>query len=230
MTEPLVSVIVPVFEGERFLGDALDSVAAQTYPNIETLVVDDGSSDRSAEIASERSEVLVLREPHRGAAAARNVGLSAARGELIALLDQDDEWRPQKLARQAAALAERPELAIVLSHVEMVLVDGTPCPDWFEPAWLTSSTPGFVPSTWLVRREVFERVGQFDTSYSIACDSDWLTRAKDAGLTSEMLSDVLVRWRLHGANSSYDQATMRHETLRMLRATAERQREARRAC
>ncbi len=72
-------------------------------------------------------------------------------------------------------------------------------------------------------------MGTFDTSYEIACDSDWLTRAKDLGLASEMLADVLVRWRVHGANGSYDQATMRRETLRMLRGTAERQREAHRA-
>ena len=229
MVEPLVSVIVPVFGGERFLGDGLDTVLAQTYPRIETIVVDDGSPDRSAEIAAAREGVRVLREPHRGVAAARNAGLSAARGELIAFLDQDDEWQAHKLARQAAVLAERPELALVLSHMEMTLVSGTPRPDWFEPAWLTSPTRGFVPSTWLVRREAFEQVGTFDTSYAIACDSDWLTRAKDQGLASEMLADVLVRWRVHGANGSYDQATMRRETLRMLRGTAERQREAHRA-
>ncbi len=229
MAEPLVSVIVPVFEGERFLGDALDSVAAQTHSSVETIVVDDGSPDGSAEIASGRPGVRVLREPHRGVAAARNAGLSVARGELIAFLDQDDEWQPQKLARQAAALAERPGLSIVLSHMQMTLVPGTPRPDWFEPAWLTSAKPGFVPSTWLVRRGAFERVGTFDTSYAIACDSDWLTRAKDGGLASKMLSDVLVHWRVHGSNGSYDQATMRREMLRMLRGTAERQREARRA-
>lgn len=229
MADQLVSVIVPVFAGERFLGDALDSVAAQTYPRVETIVVDDGSPDRSVEIATGRPGVRVLHGPHRGVAAARNSGLSAARGELIAFLDQDDQWQPSKLARQAAVLAERSAVDIVLSHMEMTLVAGTPRPSWFEPAWLTSPQPGYVPSTWLVRREAFERVGPFDTSYEIACDSDWLTRAKDGGLASEMLADVLVRWRVHGANGSYDQATMRREMFRMLRGTAGRQREAGRA-
>jgi glycosyltransferase involved in cell wall biosynthesis len=171
LADALVSVVVPVFAGERFLGDALDSVAAQTYPRTETIVVDDGSPDGSAQIAAARPGVRVLRERHRGVAAARNAGVSAVRGELIAFLDQDDEWQPHKLARQTAVLAERPELAI-------------------------------------------------------ACDSDWLTRARDHGLASEMLADVLVRWRVHGANGSYDQATMRSEMFRMLRATTARQREA----
>jgi glycosyltransferase involved in cell wall biosynthesis len=229
LSEPLISVIVPVFAGERFLADALDTVAAQTYPRIEMIVVDDGSPDGSAEIAAARPRVRVLREPHRGVAAARNTGLSAARGELVAFLDQDDQWCPHKLARQAAVLAERPELAIVLSHMRMTLLPGTPRPDWFDREWLTKPQPGYVPSTWLARREAFARVGEFDTSYAIACDSDWLTRAKDLGLASEMLAEVLVRWRVHGGNGSYDQATMRSEMFRMLRGTATRQREAARA-
>src|SRR5271168_2771000 len=104
--QPLVSVVVPVFAGERFVGDALDSVAVQTYPHVETIVVDDGSPDRSVEVASSRSGVRVLRERHRGVAAARNAGLAAARGELVAFLDQDDLWRPSKLALQVALLSE----------------------------------------------------------------------------------------------------------------------------
>jgi glycosyltransferase involved in cell wall biosynthesis len=229
LPEPLISVIVPVFAGERFLADALDTVAAQTHPRVETIVVDDGSPDRSAEIAAARPGVRLLREPHRGVAAARNAGLAAARGELVAFLDQDDQWWPHKLARQAAALAARPELAIVRCHMQMTLLPGVPRPDWFEPEWLATPKPGYVPSTWLVRRDAFARVGEFDTSYAIACDSDWLTRAKDAGLASEMLADVLVRWRVHGENGSYDQATMRREMFRMLRGTAARQREGSRA-
>ena len=78
----------------------------------------------------------------------------------------------------------------------------------------------------MLRREVFDRIGPLDTSYLIASDSDWLTRAKDAGVMSAMLRDVLVRWRVHGANGSYDQDTMRRELVRMLRGTARRQREA----
>ena len=225
MAEPLVSVIVPVHRGERFLAATLDSVGAQSHPLVETIVVDDGSPDRSAEIAAARPDVRLVRRAHAGVAAARNAGLGVARGDLIAFLDQDDEWHPEKLARQAAFLAGHPDVAIALSYMDIVLVPGTPRPDWFESGWLTDPQPGYVPSTWLVRREAFERVGQFDTGYAIACDSDWLARAKDAGLGREMLPDVLARWRVHGANGSYDQETMRREMMRMLRATVARQRE-----
>lgn len=218
----LVSVVIPVYEGERFLAETLDSVTAQTHTPVETIVVDDGSPDNSVQVASGRPGVRVLRQAHQGVAAARNAGVAAARGELIAFLDQDDLWQPSKLALQVALLSARPELDIALAHVEMVLHDGTPRPPWI--TWATDVQPGYLPSVWLVRREAFERVGGFDTHYQVACDADWLARAKDCGLQSEMLAEALVRWRIHGSNGSYDQATMRGETFRMLRANAERQR------
>jgi glycosyltransferase involved in cell wall biosynthesis len=227
--EPLVTVVVPVFGGERFLRSTLASALTQTHPRVEVIVVDDCSPDRSAEIASAIQGVRVLRQEHGGVASARNAGVMAGTGEFIAFLDQDDEWRPDKLARQLAVMSERPELGLTMTHVEMVLLPGTPRPDWFEPAWLNGPQPGFVPSTWVLRRETFDRIGPLDPSYEIASDSDWLTRAKDAGVGSLMLPEVLVRWRVHGANGSYDQDTMRSELLRMLRGTARRQRQTRHA-
>jgi len=218
----LVSVVIPVYEGERFLAETLDSVAAQTHTPVETIVVDDGSPDNSVQVASGRPGVRVLRLPHRGVAAARNAGVAAARGELIAFLDQDDLWQPSKLAQQVALLSARPELDIALTHVEMVLQEGTPRPPWM--TWETDVQPGYLPSAWLVRRAAFDRVGGFDAQYQVACDADWLARARDRGLLSETLPEALVHWRIHGSNGSYDQATMRSETFRMLRANAERQR------
>jgi glycosyltransferase involved in cell wall biosynthesis len=227
VADPLVSVIVPVHAGERFLGAALDSVAAQTHPLVETIVIDDGSPDRSAETASARAGVRVLRQERAGVASARNTGASAARGELLAFLDQDDEWHPAKLARQVATLRERTDVALVLTHMHIVLTPGTPRPSWFPSEWQDRPQPGYIPSTWLVRRDTFERIGPFDTTYEIACDSDWLARFKDAGLApaTAMLPDALVTWRIHGANGSHDQQTMHREMLRMMRGSATRQRE-----
>jgi glycosyltransferase involved in cell wall biosynthesis len=228
--EPLVSVIVPVHAGERFLGAALDSVAAQTYPRVETIVIDDGSPDRAAEIAAARAGVRVLRQPRSGVAAARNAGVAAARGELLAFLDQDDEWRPSKLAHQVSTLREHPDVALVLTHMDIVLTPGTPRPSWFPLEWEAKPQPGYIPSTWLVRRDTFAQIGPFDTTYEIACDSDWLARFKDAGRAgaTALLPEALVTWRIHDANGSYDQQTMHREMLRMMRGTAARQAGARR--
>jgi glycosyltransferase involved in cell wall biosynthesis len=222
--EPLVSVIVPAYEGERFLGEALDSVRAQTYANVETIVVDDGSPDACAEIAEARGDVRLLREPHGGVAAARNAGLRAAGGELIAFIDQDDEWLPERLARGVAAMAARPELAIVMSHLEILLLPGARLPAWMNQQWLTEPIPGFIPSTWLARRSAFDQVGDFDTSYVTGCDTDWLARMKGAGLIAELLPEALVRWRIHGANGSYDLEVMQSEYMRAIRASVRRKR------
>jgi glycosyltransferase involved in cell wall biosynthesis len=227
--EPLVSAVIPVHRGERFLPAALDSVAAQTHPNVETIVVDDGSPDASADLAEGRPGVTVLRRPRGGVAAARNAGIAVARGEFIALLDQDDEWLPDRLARQLAALREHPAADVALCHMHMALASGTEQPEWFPDAWLEAPQPGWVPSAWLVRRRAFDAVGPFDETLEIACDADWLARLKDAGGTSVMLDDVLVRWVVHGANGSYDRETMLRELMGVMRRTAARQREAARA-
>ncbi|MGQ9503351.1 MAG: glycosyltransferase family 2 protein [Thermogutta sp.] len=103
---PRISVVIPVFNGERFLAEAIRSALAQTLPPYEILVVDDGSTDESAELAeSFGPPVRVLREENRGEAAARNCGIEAARGDWIAFLDCDDVWKPEKLALQAAFFA-----------------------------------------------------------------------------------------------------------------------------
>ncbi len=226
---PLVSVVVPVHRGEPFLAAALASVAAQTHPAVEVIVVDDGSPDGSAEIAAAWSGVRLLRQANLGVAAARNAGLALARGSLVAFLDQDDEWAPGRLAVGIAHLRAHSDVAVVLCHTDMVLIDGTPRPAWFREEWIGNPQPGYTPSTWLVRRDAFDEIGTFDTSYQVACDSDWLARAKDAGLGIGMLPDALVRWRVHGANGSYEQAVMRSEILRMARESAARQRSAQRS-
>lgn len=226
MTGASVSVIVPVHGGERFLAAALDSVAAQTTPVLETIVIDDGSPDGSAAIAAARPDVRLIRQARAGVAAARNAGLADARGDLVAFLDQDDTWRPDKVERQLSALGERPETHVVLSHMEVALLDGTPRPGWLPDAWLTTPQPAYVPSAWMVRRRAFDAVGLFDTDFEIACDSDWLARAKDAGLPSVMLPDVLLRWLIHGENGSYDRATMAREVLAVMRRSVRRQKAA----
>jgi glycosyltransferase involved in cell wall biosynthesis len=218
-------VVVPVHGRAPFLREALDSVAAQRYSHHETIVVVDGECSEMAPLESH--DVRVVRQPHAGVGAARNTGLRAARGELIALLDQDDEWRPDKLERQVALLERQPRLDFVQSQVEAVLEPGAQPPRLFNRAWLDEPAPGFIPSTWLVRRETFRDVGGFDEGYEMGCDTDWLARANLGAWQSQMIEEPLVRWRLHGANASYDDATVWREFLLAVRRSAARQRQAR---
>src|SRR5512143_3730544 len=110
-SEPLVSVVMPVYNGARYLRQALESALAQTYRPLEIVVVDDGSTDETPAILAEfGTRIRALRQPNSGSAAARNAALDAARGELIAFLDADDLWLPQKLAVQVEYLREHPDV------------------------------------------------------------------------------------------------------------------------
>jgi glycosyltransferase involved in cell wall biosynthesis len=240
MTEPLVSVIIPVFDGERFLGAAIESALAQTYEQLEVIVVDDGSADASAAIA-ERHPVRLVRRPHLGVSAACNAGSAAARGELLAFLDADDLWPADRIAVQAGHLLARPDLGFVMGHAVQFLEPDADRPEWMSEAWIAGvrapgdeqtapphpdvTVPVPHPATLLVRADVFQRVGAFDEEMDIGQDIDWLMRATDAGIRHELLPGVVLRHRLHSSNSSYRLADATAARLRVARRSAGRKRE-----
>jgi glycosyltransferase involved in cell wall biosynthesis len=218
-----VSVVIPVYQGERFLAQAIETVLDQERTPEELIVVDDGSTDGSERIARSYP-VTYLRQENAGVAAARNAGLAAATGDLIALLDQDDLWEPRKLRLQLACLRERPEVGWVTCRTRWLLEPGTPMPPWARPEWFEEPQVSFVTSAMLVRREVFDSVGRFDESYVVGSDTDWMVRARDAGVDSVTLEEVLVYHRLHGANNSYDLEMTSEETLRLIKSSLDRRR------
>lgn len=216
---PLVSVVVGSFNGERYLAEAIESALAQDHPAVEVVVVDDGSTDATPDIVA-RYPVRSIRQPNGGQGAAKNTGVAAARGELIAFLDHDDVWFPAKLSRQVEALAARPEAAGALARLEVLLEPGVP-----HPPWLTRSReyPWFPPSSWLLRRAAFEQVGPFDT-VSIGPDFDWMLRARDSGAQFEIVEGPLGRYRFHGENVSYRRGEIRDHGFEALRRSLERKR------
>ncbi len=216
MSAPLVSVIVPVWNGERFLAEALDSILAQEYKPLEVIVVDDGSTDGSAAIAQAR-DVRYYVQPNRGPGAARNTGVTAAQGELLAFLDQDDVYLPGKIARQVETLADRPEIGFVFTRIDVFLEPGVERPSWLPADWLVAPPVGYCPSTLMIRRDAFAAVGEFDTNYSTFSDGEWFVRARRAGVKNVVLEDVAVRYRIHGRNQSNDRQTFVSEVLRSLR-------------
>ena len=222
-TTDLVSAVIIAYNGEAFLGQAIDSVLAQDHEPVEVIVVDDGSADGTARIASERPVRLVSR-PNGGMAAARNTGIEAARGEFVAFLDHDDLWTPEKLSRQVAHLRRHAGLGAVLCRMENFLEPGGAAPAGFKPEWLAAPQPAYIPSALLVRRWMLDRVGGFDTSFEHGSDSDWLARAKDAGMPADVLDDVLLRRRIHGTNMSNDVGGLRRDLMRVLRGSVQRQR------
>jgi glycosyltransferase involved in cell wall biosynthesis len=212
----LVSCVVPVHDGERFLGAALDSILGQTHREVEAIVVDDGSTDGTpAVIASFGDRIRSVRQENAGHAAARNHGIELARGAFLAFLDADDLWHPEKLAQQLARFAERPELEVCFSGLRNFR-DGSDA---------VEDVPGYTSVTLLARRVVFERVGSFDPSLRHGNDRDWMLRASEAGTVMELLPEVLVYRRLHDANRSLRLAdASRAEYLRIVKASLDRRR------
>ena len=222
MKNPLVSVIVPVYNGERYLDAALQSIFRQDYRPFEVIVVDDGSTDRSAHIARACPEIRYMYQCNQGVASARNAGIAAARGDFIAFLDQDDFWATNKLTVQIDFLLDHPDVGYVLSRQRLFLEPGVPPPPWFRKNLLLEDQTGYCPGTLLVRRIVFERIGLFDPGYKHSSDADWFARAKDGGIPMRVLPQVLLYTRIHGRNSSAETQILHGELLKALKASIDR--------
>jgi glycosyltransferase involved in cell wall biosynthesis len=202
---PLVSCVIPVRDGAPFVGEAIDSALGQSYRPLEVIVSDDGSRDRTPDIARAYGPpVIYLAGPATGAPGARNRGLQAARGELIAFLDADDRWHPTKLGLQVARFVRDPALALCLAQAR---------PLWtseLDETRLRAAREGLVVvvtacllSTAVVRRSLFDAVGMFDVALPLGDDTDWFRRAIDSGASVEILPDVLVDRRLHPDSLTY---------------------------
>jgi GT2 family glycosyltransferase len=202
-----ISVVIPAFNRAGVIGDALSSVHAQTRPPMETIVVDDASTDGTAELA-ERHGVRVIRlQQNRGAACARNEGIRAAAGEAIALLDSDDYWEPHHLDTVASLLEQNPEAAAAGTAIRMVgartgvwkgrIPEGPPAVVIREAFkdWLTPTT------TTIVRREALMAVGGYDESERYSEDFDlWLRLARRFRFVASR--EITGNWRLHDAQVS----------------------------
>jgi glycosyltransferase involved in cell wall biosynthesis len=202
MKPNVVSVIIPVYNGEQFIAQALESVFAQDYRPFEVIVVDDGSTDQTPALVQQRKDVRYIRQENSGESLARNNGIKAAQGEFIAFLDADDLWMPEKLSRQMQLLHEHPEYGAAICHVTFFLGEGNVIPEGFRPELLKSESVGRVPSALLARRTAFDKVGLFDPSLSTSQDVDWFARANDQGLKIGIVSKVLLRKRIHDTNAS----------------------------
>ena len=224
---PSVSCVVPVFNGEAFLGEALDSVLAQSHRPLEVIVVDDGSTDGTAQVALSRGEaVRYVRQPNGGPSSARSRGVQLAHGELIAFLDADDRWLEGKLARQVATLAERPDLDGCLTHGRLFW-DGDGAIAAEASAWPEErriDTGGLIGSTLVVRRAAFETAGLFDPLLPHSGTADWFARARDRGVIVETLAEVLIERRMHAGNFSRRRDARDDEYFRLLKRSLDRRR------
>jgi glycosyltransferase involved in cell wall biosynthesis len=225
-----VTVVIPVYDGERFLAEAIDSTLAQDHDDLELIVVDDGSTDRSAEIAESYERVRCIRQRNAGPAAARNTAIVQSTGDLVTFLDADDAMMPGRLTRQVEYLRDHTEAGAVAGRQEIVLEPGATEPWWaLEPSPWVKHVPiaeMMYTLSMMVRRPVFDEVGLFDPEFRLAEDLDWLFRLIESGIELAVLEDVLIKRRVHDANVTIDYPASQAAMLRALKARIDRRRAA----
>ena len=211
-----VSVLICVRDGERYLARAIESALAQTVPPAEVVVVDDGSSDGSAELARSYGEpVRCISQPPLGLGAARNAALDAATGDYLAYLDADDIWPADRIEVQLRAFEQDPGLGLVFGHARSFHTDeeavGPPRPATFGGALMFP-------------RALVERVGRFPTDVRVGEFMDWIMRARDRGLREAMVPEVVLLRRTHGANITAPDSGNVHDYVRVLKSSLDRRR------
>lgn len=223
---PRVSAIIPVYNAWDYIRATVDSVLAQTYSEVEVVVVDDASTDGTADILKAYGDAITyLRQENTGVSAARNRAIRASTGELLAFIDHDDLWYPTKLERQVALFQARPDLGLVYSNCEYINGRGDPRGEYLAPGrqhrgrvLAVLFLDCFVPLlTAVVRRDVFDEVGEFNRRWSIAEDYDLFLRVAER-YEVDFVDAPLAGYRVHGENASRDVRRMRREEIEVIRA------------
>lgn len=221
---PDISVIIPVHNGERYLAASIQSVLDQRHPGLELLVIDNGSTDATADVARSFPSIRYFHLADKGLCKALNYGLEQCRGAFLGFLDADDLWSPNRLAVQLEAFASNPSVEMVFGHVEQFI---SPELDESTKAKLSIRNrhlPGRYRGSMLIRKESFWRVGPFEASLDYGEFLDWYMRAEEQKIREVMLPDVVNLRRIHGANLGYTDPHMRVEFARVLKRGLDRRR------
>ena len=213
---PRVSVLVPIYNRAAYLPDAVQTLCAQTWPDLEVILADDGSDDDTPEIIAALTEgriqlpeqerrqgtltIRSVRQTHQGVSAARNLALSAASGSFIAFLDSDDLWMPEKAEKQVRYLLNHPACNIVFCGYENFIDTEAEEISQEQQQLLSEVIPDYLASA-MARREVFDRIGTFSVKLRRGEDTEWVMRAKLLGENKgDLIPEVLYKRRIHDGN------------------------------
>jgi glycosyltransferase involved in cell wall biosynthesis len=224
---PLITVIIPSYNYERYISQCVESVLNQDYPNIEIIVVDDGSTDGSVTLLEAmNAEIKIVQQSNHGVSSARNHGLLLARGEFVALLDADDYWAPEKLSKQIDLLLMR-NVDLVYSGVNLFSSSSSMITGELHPEFRGSCSALFRrypsravivlgTSNALFRKSVVTQSGLFDPNLSISADWDFLRRFCDYGRV-DFLDEPLTYYRQHPENMSAYSSAFARDTVRCVK-------------
>ncbi|MEA5616606.1 glycosyltransferase family A protein [Cronbergia sp. UHCC 0137] len=211
---PMVSVIIPAYNAAEFLPTAIASVQQQTFTNWELLIINDGSTDNTIEVVRQyqktNQNIYLINQINQGVSTARNLGIKKSQSKIIAFLDADDQWLPDKLQQHLQHLQSNPRLAVSFAQVEILNQNGEPTGQVsssrltnLKPEYLLSENPTTTTSNWVVRKEVFTQVGGFSADMSYSEDLEWLLRVICTGVWEIAgINQVLTRYRTSSAGLS----------------------------
>ncbi len=222
-TKPLVSVIIPVYNGEAYLVDAVGSIQQQHYEPIEIIAVDDGSTDGTAKIIADfGNNVRYVYQSNSGPAAARNRGLRMSKGDVIAFLDADDLWPENNLNLLVDKMLNNPEIEAIRGYAQLMEYNVETGKFYFvgNPKESFSYSIG----AGIYRRSAFMKVGLFDTTLKFGEDSDWFIRANELNLKVKRLEDITLLVRRHGKNMTHGKSLVELNTLNVLKKVISRKR------
>jgi glycosyltransferase involved in cell wall biosynthesis len=226
MPNPRLSIIIAVYNQERYLVEAIESVLDQDFDDREIIVVDDGSTDRSAEIARSFSGIRLIQQTNQGHAAALNTGIRNARAELLGFVDGDDRWEPNTLSLRVSKFDEDPNLAMTHGRLlEFISPELEKTGMTFTRArGLSTKAP--VCGATLMRRDTWLRVGPFDEDLRLGAFMDWLKRARDLGIGAFVHDEILLNRRVHDANTTRLAVNARSDYAKLVKRILDRKRQA----
>lgn len=223
--KPSVSVVIPVYNGGAFVSDAINSVFDQDYKPLEVIVVDDGSTDNTAErVQMTGKSVKYVFQDNKGPASARNAGISLAAGKYLAFVDADDLWAEKKLDRQVEILEKNPGIGAVVGFTYRMQMSH----DLQEARTRAKDGSIFLLSLGasLFRKSMFDKVGKLDEDLKISEDIDWFLRAREAEMQIIIQKDVVQYYRMHGKNLSNNQLLVNSSLLKIHKKSLDRRRKA----
>ncbi len=219
---PLISVIIPVYNGKQFLSEAVNSILQQNYHPLEIIIVDDGSTDGTAELQNSfDKQVRFIYQDNKGPAAARNTGINEASGQFLAFLDSDDLWPSGKLSKQINHLLQDPNLQAVIGHTKCFVSGNI---NQSEIIKEQGSVISVQLGSALFRKTAFEKVGLFDEELRYSEDHDWFLRAREKGISLLVLEEITLYHRRHNYNMTDNVNSNGYQLTTILKKSLDRRR------
>ncbi|MBL1211026.1 glycosyltransferase family A protein [Geminocystis sp. GBBB08] len=223
---PFISVIIPAFNAEKYLKDAIESVIKQNYQPLEIILIDDGSTDNTAKVTKSFQNIKYIYQENSGPAIARNNGIKIAKGEFIAFLDADDLWTDNHLELLVSCFKKTHDLEVAIGYVQcLFLKEKNQEKEYFEE--FSNSTINVNLGAGLYKKSVFKKLGNFDPNLSPSEDVDWFLRIKEANINQIIVSETMLYYRIHDSNLSKDRKNSYSAFLKSLKMSLDRRKKLR---